>query len=139
MTIPETEKPTPVVLTELDKHIPLELLPQHEPLRRHAPSVRLERERKDVRVVEQNVLLRHGTAVERAKDVALRREANDRDVLLALGLVENSVVSKLVNRAVEDDRCPRQPRPLLEGVDAFRHRLFQVPFPTTVSLVLRLS
>ena len=56
---PERDKPPVTVPVELHQRLLLLPFLQDEPLRRHAPPVRLERENKDARVQEELALLRH--------------------------------------------------------------------------------
>ena len=83
----------------------------------------------DARVVEPSLLFCHSNAVEPAKHVAVCCEPDKRDAPFPLDFVEQPVVCELVDRAVEDYRCRRFPRPLLEGVAAVRHRLISSSFP----------
>ena len=114
---PKRGKPVGDGLAEAHRRLLLQPLFQHEPLRRRAPPVRLEREDEHVRVTEVSALFRHSNAVKPTKHIPVRCEPDDRNVPLAPDMVEDPVGSELVDHAVVDDRCTRLPRPLLEGVD----------------------
>ena len=70
-----------------------------EPLRRRAPPTRFKRKRKDVRVVEVFLLFCHSDAVEPAKHISVRRDANKCDVRPPLDLLKQAPRRELVNGA----------------------------------------
>ena len=75
-TVFGTERDNPLLsFPEPHAYLLIPPLPRNKHLWSHVPPMRLERERKDVRVFEELVLFRHSNAVEPYKHDAVRREA----------------------------------------------------------------
>ena len=104
ISITEFHKPAVRIILE-EVHIPTALLfaLHSEPLRCVAPTMRLKRENKEVRVFENGVLLRHSNTAEPTKHIPICRESNNRDVRFPLHVVEKALVCEWIDLAIIDD------------------------------------
>ena len=115
ISIKRDKPPTHVVLVELHIGITPRLLSHREPLRRLSSSTLPGREDEDgyILVVKEIVFSRHCNAVEPAKHVAVRRR-DIGDILIALDLLEQTLVSEGVDSVIVDNIRRRFSRPLLQ-------------------------
>ena len=94
---PEPHKPVFVVLTVTYTRFVRPSFLHQKPPRCLTSPMRLERKDKQVRIKELVTLYPHSAVVENAKHITVCREPDDRDVGLLSDLLEQTVVSELIN------------------------------------------